>query len=455
MSVTTHDDISPRDYALSKGWELSKKTQVRKDNYRIPCPACGKYDACDMNVRTGQWKCLRSSCEQGGGFYKMRTLLNDAYDIEKPVERKPFNVERFEADLVKAFRETRSDSPAEGETIDPVELWHRDLLTADAAAPARKYLEERGITEDVIKLAKLGWASSPPGNASEPVTTSRRKKSPAARRKKPAAARAVPASPESSSSDEKPQRPPKGKAAAKRRSRRASAPQKRTGPGSGGLITIPYFEDGKVVLVKLRWVPPEPVDGKNGKVRRYQRIAGGRTVLYQPFGPIDPEKPVVLVGGEFDALSAGVALLELGESLNVAATSAGEGGWSEEFGDELDAVEDLIVIYDSDAGGRGGAKKVAEAMGRHRVRIGKWPEGHNDANDALRAGDLEGFSMVAVMRDAVSPVAAAVATAAAVGKDYLARRADTSRAQSWTTGHKDMDNLTGGIRGRRGDRLHW
>ena len=450
MSLTANTDESPRDYLIGKGFELSNKTQVRKDNFRIPCPACGKFDACDVNIRTGQWKCLRGSCQEGGGFYKLKTLFGDAYEIDAPVakDRAAFNAERFEAELVAAYRSTTAPEVEEvvEAALDPVERWHRDLLESAAAAPAREYLEKRGISRRVIELAKLGWASSPPSNTTDAGPASpARSNAPPMVRKTPAAARRFATSSESSSGAERVKRPPKGAAAAQKSAQVPPAP---SGPGSNGLITIPYFDEGKVVLVKLRWVPPEPVDSKTGKVRRYQRIAGGRTVLYQPFGAVDPERELLLVGGELDALSAGVALLEVGESgtLNVAATSAGEGGWSDEFGEVLDPCEDIVVIYDSDAAGRAGAKKVAEAMGKHRVRIGSWPEPHKDANDALRAGDLEGFTMLGILKAAKSPVAASVSTVGDKGGEYLARRAGGALAKSWTTGHVDVDNLTGGFR---------
>lgn len=441
MSRVSNTDESPREYLIGKGFELSKKTMVRKDNFRIPCPACGKFEACDVNVRTGQWKCLRSSCEEGGGLYKMKTLLGDAYEIGAPIakDRAAFNAERLEAELVAAYRESSADPVSEKEVLDPVERWHRDLLESDAAATAREYLKGRGITRKVIELAKLGWASSPPSNVDSAPPAARAPKSVA--RKLPAAARKRAVAQGGASGV---RRPPKGRAASQKLSQSAA----RKGPGSAGLITIPYFDDGKVVLVKLRWVPPEPVDSKTGKVRRYQRIAGGRTVLYQPFGPVEPGKELLLVGGELDALSVGVALLEVGDpsELNVAATSAGEGGWSDDFGEVLDECADLVVIYDGDAGGRNGAKKVADAMGRHRVRIGEWPEGHNDANDALKAGDLDGFAVLACMKAARSPVAASVSSVGDKAEDYLARRAGGSLVASITTGHVDVNNLTGGFR---------
>lgn len=413
----THDD--PKAYLEGKGFELSKKTQVRANNFRFPCPVCGQMESCDINVKTGLWNCLRSSCEAKGNLHTLKVALGDAYSVEGvsgPANAHEEKVGSFARGLARFL----GKAEGEVETLSAVDQWSKDLLTDPAASAAREYLAGRGFSLAVIKLARLGWVASPPRTADE-----------------------VPAHKDGSRLQAKKAirfqgvKDPSGEAKA------VKAPSGAPGRGVNGLITIPYFDGVELALVKLRWVPPEPMDDK-GRPRRYQRIADGRTVLYAPVG-IDSDQ-VLIVGGEFDCLSVVESAIRCGNKPpSVVATSAGEGGWKDTWTTQLEGVEDLILIYDNDKGGTEGATKAAEVLGRHRVRVGQWPAPHKDANEALQAKALEGFELHAVLNAAKSPAGSRIVTLGTWTGDYLARRSSGQRL-GWSTGLAELDELIGGWR---------
>lgn len=276
-----------------------------------------------------------------------------------------------------------------------VERWHYDLVhgTAPAASAARDYLTGRGITSETIKQAHLGWS----------------------------------------------ERFPSGK---------GGVAPKRFGVDTGdspGWLVIPCLTEptntGTAAMVKCR-----NLDQHAGKGERYRRISGGKSVLYAPCG-IDPGQTLVLVGGELDALS----LVQVGWT-NVASTTLGEENWDDVWTQQLEQCADIVIIYDNDDAGRDGARKVAHILGLHRCRIGKWPDGHSDANECLvkmGTDPLEGFDVFLVgkiVADSEAVVIDGIVSCASLREQYMATFSAEGGRSGWSTGWEDLDNLIGGWR---------
>lgn len=266
-----------------------------------------------------------------------------------------------------------------------VERWRDDLQGHALAGPARAYLQGRGFTLATCARYGLGWAAEADGSA--------------------------------------PSRP------------RRVAPSEPCGPG---WITIPAFtrwtESGpdltSAACVKLRSVPPAP--------RAFRRLIGGDSVLFAPNG-IKPEQTILIVGGELDALSCAVA-----GWANVISPTTGETAWADSATAQLEACEDIVICFDSDDAGRKGARMLADKLGARRCRLGAWPPGVKDANEALcRLG-------------AAFDVGAIVTAAKAAGVDEIVRVRDLrgeflaeltgASPRGISSGWPALDNLIGGIR---------
>lgn len=274
---------------------------------------------------------------------------------------------------------------AKAAPLSDVERWRNDLQVHPYAEAARAYLQARGFALDTCARYGLGWAAEPDGSA--------------------------------------PSRP------------RRVGPAEPCGPG---WITIPAFtrwtENGpdftSAACVKLRSVPPSP--------RSFRRLVGGDSVLFAPNG-IKPAETLLIVGGELDALSCAVA-----GWANVISPTTGETAWADSATAQIEAAEDIAIIFDNDDAGRKGAKALAEKLGARRCRIGAWPAEVKDANEAL------------VKLGAGFDVAAIVAAAKTAGVDEIVRIRDLrgeflaeltgASPRGIPSGWAALDALIGGIR---------
>lgn len=392
-----------------------RPSKVGRREVRFPCPECNDDEGFSMSLDSGLWVCMRASCGARGNLHQLKLARNDVYPVENEVDVVS-EIEALQLDAQLGFEREENQ----------VKAWRLSLLNSGDAQQARDYLERRGLgaTSKVASLAWLGWASSPPGGATA-----------------------------------------------------SSGPRKRwTRPGSSespepatvsspGLIVIPYLEPGQdePSMVKLRYVPPEPVDPK-GRPKRYARIAGGSTSLYAPLG-LHGDRPVLMVGGELDALSVLQALLSSGMTKDeipfdvIAPTS--ESSWSAAAA-RLDELEldrivqqkegseegkevklDIIIAFDNDDAGRTAAQKAAAAIGRWRCRIAEWPNDHKDANDVLVAGGLDLFSIQAMIDEAESVAAKGIAPTSAF-EERVVSWVYREGASGWSTGLPELDDKMGG-----------
>jgi len=395
--------MSPVRHALAQGDVLrfldkaygGQHKKVEANEHSFPCPECNKTDSCSINLKTGQWCCHKASCEGKGNLYSLKTKLGMAHRIaiKDGATAEEYAAERFAAAMSRRQKHR-------------MEIWHNALMTDPRAAAALNYLKEDRKLNDTVLLANLiGWIPGPP-----PGKGGKRWKVPA------------------------------------------------SGRGSQGMISIPYFQYGSndPVNIKLRWVPPEPrIKKQDGTWRtlRYQRVTGGDSLLYTPQG-IKPKLPLLLVGGEIDALSVLEVLAACGYDLTnkeddypfqVASVPNGEGAWDDIFGQQIKDVEDIIIALDNDPAGIKGSEKLANHIGKSRCKIAHWPTGYSDANAALIDGKLDLFDLTGMIEQG-EPVAAKGILAAPGYAGRLKARLTSSTPKGLSTGIPDLDKLIGGCR---------
>lgn len=373
--------------------KYTKQNGVNGVEYKIPCPESGcpsdgKLKA-SINAASWQWQCF--VCSARGGQHSLLQAHGNIYDLQARGSTK--NAEDL---AVEQFNEaiTNRARPA-----NDLERWHEDLLRHKEAMA---YLEGRGLSKDTIKQARLGWVANPHSdNGSEPVL-SRRSKS--ASDGEPAKGYVTIPFFTSFVTDE--------------------------GPGSLG---VPAPDTSTCALVKCRALDKQVQP-------KYVRMKGGKTLLYTPCG-INPALPLVIVGGEIDALS----VVELGWS-NVVSGSGGESTWQDVWTRQLEHCQDIVVIYDNDEPGQVGAQKVVAKLGKHRCRTACWPSSCKDANDALVSRLLTPESMEALIRSAEAPSPAGVSHLSANRARFLATLHDSKAMMGRHTGLPELDDLLGGWR---------
>lgn len=320
-------------------------------------------------------------CDARGGESALKRAMGLQYEVESP---------RGRDDQREADERFARDMLNLRDSTD-IQRWSSALMSS-AASGARAYLEGRGIPIDVAQRYGLGWAAKPDGSTGM-----------------------------------------------QRLRRQVPGAEDKTEP-TPGWVVIPAFtrwdenrmpDRASAAVVKLRSVPPLDKD--------FRRLVGGTSVLYAPAG-IDHSSTLVIVGGELDALSLVVAGWQ-----NVVAATTGEAAWDDAWTTQLEDVADIVVIYDNDEVGRKGAASVAEKLGPHRVRIGQWPPGCKDANEALQNLGAGHFDVRRIVESAKSAFGETVVRVSSIRQSYIDQlRGSTPRGIS--TGWEDLDSLFGGVR---------
>lgn len=136
-------------------------------------------------------------------------------------------------------------------------------------------------------------------------------------------------------------------------------------------ISIPYYESGVLVNIKYR-----RIDSKT-----YAKETGCKSTLYN-IDNIDKTKPVILVEGEFDCISA----VQLGYS-NVISLPNGANSFDSNWLDIFDSVTDIYLCFDNDEAGNKAAEVLAKKIGIERCRRVVLP--YKDFNDCLMSGCLK------------------------------------------------------------------
>lgn len=168
-------------------------------------------------------------------------------------------------------------------------------------------------------------------------------------------------------------------------------------------VGIPYIEDGKVPMMKMRNLATEK------DKRKFRRTKGGESRLFN----VDAVKGVrraVLVEGELDAIS-----LHQAGITTVASTSLGaKKNIPPEWMMALDDVDEIVLWYDADDAGQESVHALTEVFGTWRVKLasideelaasiqrrtGKRPK---DVNDLLLAG--VDHAVIRAIVDAALPI---------------------------------------------------
>lgn len=153
----------------------------------------------------------------------------------------------------------------------------------------------------------------------------------------------------------------------------SKATWERRGVGEdGGNIAMPYYENGKLVLVKFR--KPEKYKGEGQKAWREK---GGKAVFWG-MDDCDHSKPLVIVEGEMDAL----ALDECGVENVVSVPSGAEDlTCVENCWEWLEAFDKVILWPDNDEPGQEMCRKLVAKLGEWRCYIVQVKQ--KDANDCM------------------------------------------------------------------------
>jgi len=141
---------------------------------------------------------------------------------------------------------------------------------------------------------------------------------------------------------------------------------------SNGNIVFPYYENGQLVMVKLR--KPEKYNGNGMKSWREE---GGKAVLWG-MDFCDPSNPLVIVEGEPDALALDQAGIE-----NVVSVPSGAQDltWIETCWEWLEQFKQIIIWGDNDEPGQEMVRKLITRLGDWRCYVVN--SEHKDANVSL------------------------------------------------------------------------
>ena len=141
---------------------------------------------------------------------------------------------------------------------------------------------------------------------------------------------------------------------------------------SNGNIAFPYYQDGKLVLIKFR--KPEKYTGKGQKAWREK---GGKAGFWG-MDECDPKKPLVIVEGEMDALSLDECGVE-----NVVSVPSGAEDLTcvENCWDWLEQFKKIIIWPDNDDPGQEMCRKLIAKLGEWRCFLVN--SKYKDANESL------------------------------------------------------------------------
>ncbi len=173
-----------------------------------------------------------------------------------------------------------------------------------------------------------------------------------------------------------------------------------------GNICFPYYENGKLVLLKFR--KPEKYTGKGQKAWREE---GGKAVFWG-MDKCNPRMPLIITEGEFDALAISEAGLP-----NVVSVPSGAEDLScvDNCWEWLQQFKRIVVWPDNDEPGQEMCRKLIHKVGAWRCYVVK--SAHKDANEALHKEGPEAV-LIAVEQAKEVPIAGLIRLADVRAFDY-------------------------------------
>ena len=362
-----------------------KFTLLGEDALQTDCPKCQQF-TCTVRRRTWVWEC--SACPAKGEQYRMKQLHGGMYSVA-PVAKSanaPFEAMR-------------------AATTPWVDVWQSQFWTHAKAQRARDYLlVERRLSMDALRMAKVGWSMKSPSYTIGLQT---------------------------------------GEIVESTSRRTTAQPGYDTSRAPHGYVTIPVFQFDqemmgadlrKLDLLKYRSVDPT-------EKRIIARVKDGRSSMFAPSFLLAFE-PLLIVGGEIDALSAYTAGFK-----NVVSMTTGENALDPSVIEALTRMENIVIALDNDDTGRRSAKTLADRLGRHRCSIAEWPEAMKDANDCLKAQGEDGMreTIDHMIANAKPCAGESVVRVTAIADQVIAKIRGKQRGPSWGLG-ADFDSLTKGRR---------
>ena len=136
-------------------------------------------------------------------------------------------------------------------------------------------------------------------------------------------------------------------------------------------ISIPFFEDNKLVNLKFRAL------NYTDKKFKWLRIKGGKSTIFND-AVIDrvKNKTIFILESELDCISLWDAGIK-----NVISVSTGAKGFKPEWYDRLKNFKKIYIVFDNDLAGQEGAEKMAHRLGLDKVFNVVLPSDVKDLNE--------------------------------------------------------------------------
>jgi DNA primase len=326
---------------IGRDTRLTREAGTRGGEYAGPCPSCGGKDRFRVQPETGLWWCRscrdrwsdaidyvrwRSGCSFVDACRELGVDLVSR-DTRLPAIRTAGSATAAPNDSIRSISPTLAEDAAE-----PAAVWRERGervvgqaeadLWSDAGAGARRWLNERGLTDDTIRRWRLGYQAR--DSYQEPAAWGLIGKLPMT--------------------------------------------AKRVWLPHG--IVIPWYLDGALWQIKVRRPSGEP---------RYVAVRGGHPVLYGA-GTLAGHDLVALPEGELDAI---LLEQECGDLVGVATLGGASKRLDARAADYLLGARVIFTLHDADAAGDRGAEQFRDLTSRaHRLRV---PVG-KDIGDFVKAG---------------------------------------------------------------------
>ena len=212
----------------------------------------------------------------------------------------------------------------------------------------------------------------------------------------------------------------------------------KVGVDTKGRITIPLYEDAKLVNFRYRKNPKDTSDAP-----KYTQESGCKSVLFNGDILGNPNvRNVYLTEGEFDAMQ----LIQRGFS-NVVSVTLGATSFKKDWAEKFDQVQKVYICYDNDTAGVEGANKVSSTLGEAKCKIVQLPKGINDITEFFQKGKGK-KDFLDLVKNAKSSSGVGIENIKHISEfnEELRERLIEGEYFGIETGYAALDDLMGGLR---------
>lgn len=141
-----------------------------------------------------------------------------------------------------------------------------------------------------------------------------------------------------------------------------------------GLINFGYYHKGELCMVKVR----QPRKPEPGEQKAWQAWRGGLRTLWGLEQCVPALNILVITFGEYDRIALYQARVP-----NTVSVPCGDNDleWINTCWDHLEGIDEFILWLDNDESGQNALAKIADRLGRERIRVVRTP--FKDANEML------------------------------------------------------------------------